>query len=740
MDDGFDWLDTLPTDLQHRIWHLMDCVADGRHAQVEAIVPGLVARARAEERPWVEIFARNFGLRSKVLHQEDISDGLGEAIALLDRAHQPDAADCPQTICTAHAVCAAYGFKDPTGYIDERLSVSTETLARTDPRRVCWLCISNEHADALIDAGRPDDALTWLAEQRRTRLTAGARVDPDDFGLREAAAHVLAGRLDAAHAALDACADAERGASWQRTWRQWKARVLAEQGELDAAAPLLSSVDDILDDGGFRLHFETAPLLFGKLSDEARAQTSLDDDELIRQMCVLGRACIARGGGAGVGALLWAAEHLVDDGEPTLARAALEGARPGVQALRDATAVEARMRALEGRIEALEDRSAKPAEPPTPTESTQQSFEGGLAALRAEPSLDGLRPLVSVARAFGLPELARTLAVETRQAAPDDDALFDFTAQILLDAGDTAALDAQLARPPATADGPMLATWLRGLAAERRGDADAATRCLTTVAAQRPGWAHVCDRLGRMHFDAGRFAEADAVWGATADAIGGVNDFHWHCMCAATAAGDWDRLRALAGIVDFPVPGERGPFEADYGLVRVRYEDDPHPYFAQRTGPLSARILSLRAPGRPSRHGDRVLYHPASIEDDEDGPPVRRMLLCLDPSDHVTVDLDGLDPGEAAIDDLREALQDAGFFFQFGAGSEYEVVDPETEESHPGLYLLIAARPAELPALHAILDAIPGPGPRVWPALLEHLGRADEAAKHRATAEAWGMV
>lgn len=730
MDDGFDWLDTLPDDLQRQIWHLMECVAEGRHGQVDAIVPGLVARARAEERPWVEIFARNFALRSQVLHREDIRDGLGPAIDLLDRAHAPDTVACPQTICTAHAVCAAYGIKDPTGYIDERLKVSTETLSRTDPRRVCWLCISNEHADALLDAGRPDDALAFLAEQTRVRIAAGGQVDPDDFGLRETAAHLAAGRLDAAEKALaDAWTDA-RGGSWHRTWRQWKARLLAARGEADAAAPLLSSVDDIIDDGGFRLHFETLPLLYGALSDDAE----LDDDEILRQLCVLGRACIERGGGNGVAALLWAAEKLLAGGEATLAHHALRAARRGFELLRDARAAERRAAALDAAL--AECPPAEPMDQP-------RDFEGALATLKADPGLERLQPLVSVARAFAMSELTAELIDTARAAAPEDEGLFHFAGQTLLDAGQ--AVDALVAAPPTTEDGPLLARWLEGRAAAQRGNVDGAVEALAKVAAARPAWTAVAEQLGGLYFEAGRYAEADAVWGAAAATIDGPNAFHWHCLSAATAAGDWERIRALAAAVEFPVPGESGPFEADYGLIRVQYDDDPRPYFAGRIGPLTARVLSLRTPGETQRHGDRVLFHPSianrdELDDDPEALRLHRVVKTLEAADMIAVDLDGRHPGDAAFTDLRQRLSEAGFFSQIAAGDEYRVVDPETEESHRGMYLLVAARPDELPAVEALFASLEAPGPRVWSLLLELTDRAEEAAAQREVARAWGMI
>jgi hypothetical protein len=98
---------------------------------------------------------------------DHVVDGRAAAVDALDKAHADDTAHCPQAVCAVQDVCLAYGATDGTAYVDERLAVCDETLARIDPSWPCWMCITQEKADALIDAGRFGEAHELVEEQVR---------------------------------------------------------------------------------------------------------------------------------------------------------------------------------------------------------------------------------------------------------------------------------------------------------------------------------------------------------------------------------------------------------------------------------------------------------------------------------------------------------------------------------------------------------------------------------------------
>ena len=81
--NGFEWLDDLDEAQQRRLYQLLDAVADGDNEQVESLAPALLDEAVANDQPWVEVFVRNFHLRSLVFHREDVREAIPKAVSLL---------------------------------------------------------------------------------------------------------------------------------------------------------------------------------------------------------------------------------------------------------------------------------------------------------------------------------------------------------------------------------------------------------------------------------------------------------------------------------------------------------------------------------------------------------------------------------------------------------------------------------------------------------------------------------
>jgi hypothetical protein len=78
--NGFEWLEDLPLDQQRQLHELMNAVAEGDNALVDAMVPALLDEARSNDQPWVEVFVRNFQLRSLVFNREDARLALPQAV------------------------------------------------------------------------------------------------------------------------------------------------------------------------------------------------------------------------------------------------------------------------------------------------------------------------------------------------------------------------------------------------------------------------------------------------------------------------------------------------------------------------------------------------------------------------------------------------------------------------------------------------------------------------------------
>ncbi|MGD6027749.1 hypothetical protein QUV00_23020, partial [Xanthomonas citri pv. citri] len=103
------------------------------------------------------------------------------------------------------AIC--YGNVDGPGWVPERLAVSEETLARIEPSRNCYDCISREYALALMDDERAAEAVDYLQRQAQNMRRDGAEPGVA-YRETQAAALFRAGRLEQALAEL-AAIDAE---------------------------------------------------------------------------------------------------------------------------------------------------------------------------------------------------------------------------------------------------------------------------------------------------------------------------------------------------------------------------------------------------------------------------------------------------------------------------------------------------------------------------------------------------
>ncbi len=152
--DIWKWVEEVQDELvhqgHHRMAHLMRVLpsytVNENHAQLDALVPEALALARAVKNPWIEIFVRHWNLQSRVAHRHEVSGMLPEAVSLVEFAHRDDSRDCPQSICVVQNLTNCYDQMDGPGYVEERLAVAKETLAKIDATWPCFSCISSEYA------------------------------------------------------------------------------------------------------------------------------------------------------------------------------------------------------------------------------------------------------------------------------------------------------------------------------------------------------------------------------------------------------------------------------------------------------------------------------------------------------------------------------------------------------------------------------------------------------------------
>jgi hypothetical protein len=133
----------------------------------------------------------------------------------------------------------------------------------------------------------------------------------------------------------------------------------------------------------------------------------------------------------------------------------------------------------------------------------------------------------------------------------------------------------------------------------------------------------------------------------------------------------------------------------------VQYEDDGElvERYAHRTGPATARIVSLSGARRRQTIGQLVVFHPRSlesvpedVEEADNFVQLYKVVKVLERSEYGTSYLvDGVHPGDDAMEILATAFAARGWKWIVHSEKDYQVFDTEREVQLPGVYFLVAA-------------------------------------------------
>lgn len=742
-EDAADQLADQDPALAGRLWNLPSLVVDGRHHEVEAVVPELLAAARRLRLPWLEVFVRHWRLQSLVLHQGDVTRGLAEAVSLVERAHREDAIGCPQSVCAAQDLCAAYGYADGPGWAAERIRVASETLARIDPTWPCWTCIAGEKCSALLDAGEPDQALVFARSSLDAMTAAGEPTDPSDLVWERCHALLALGRAEEALALIEGAHQPEKGDAFELERRVELARALSVLGRLDEAHRLLPSWSEVENAAPMwdRWSETVAAVILGEVRpwDTAAVRTFAD---MARRLLALGCPRDT------IDVALRGVDTAIGRGSRAVGEALLALATTAVGRLRTTGDVPER-------LAARRDLLAQLPVPPVPDdpEAALASLEGARfdmlqSVARRFPELPGVLPaLAEKWRSQGFPDRAREALEDAVAARPDDALLFVTYGQALLDLGDHPALAVHLAPwddPSVPGDLPCQAAWLRAMSFEVAGDRDGAATALDRLLEARPGWggAAVPLRLAGFRRQLGQLALALRAYEAAIDRIGAPSDTDWDRMVVATWLDRWDAVRDSARRLGLPVEPGTEPIEEDWGVCRITLAGVERPLFACRTGPVTARILQICGPTATERYGDVVVFEPARLDPADDGhPPLFRADGTKTSADYEGFALDGVHPGEERVAELVASLRELGAAVQITSTDDYTLDDPATDTSHRGLYLRVAIPSPMLraPVAARFARVASSGAPLVWIELAEALGDPAEVERQRRLFEAWGM-
>ncbi|WP_204349551.1 hypothetical protein, partial [Stenotrophomonas maltophilia] len=76
--------------------------------------------------------------RNRVGNQLEGETALADAVSLFELANRDDTQACPQSVCVTQDLASCYANVDGPGWVEERIEVCDETLARIDPTWACF--------------------------------------------------------------------------------------------------------------------------------------------------------------------------------------------------------------------------------------------------------------------------------------------------------------------------------------------------------------------------------------------------------------------------------------------------------------------------------------------------------------------------------------------------------------------------------------------------------------------------
>ncbi|MCA9642467.1 MAG: hypothetical protein KC492_17320, partial [Myxococcales bacterium] len=708
--------------LAHALDDLPSLVVDEEHDAVDALVAEALPLARAADNPWLEVFIRHWELQSKVLNREQVKDSLPLAVELLELSSRPETKDCPQAVCATQDLASCYATLDGPGYVAERVAVAKETLARIDPTWPCFLCISSELVDALLDGAEAEAALNEVKQVRAALLERDQRQECPALIRPRVDALFALGRFEEALMELELWDEPASGSSGEMAIRLRKVRAHAALGQITQAKDLLPDPESIsktpshysawiraaealVAAGGLTNDAELGAVLRGmRLSQEQNGAHFLAFESAV----VGTELALARGARQTARLEL----HQVDRLFPQLRAPKAPGVVPWVQ----------RMEAARASLS-----EADPAPPPLEqAPSPEVMWENAAAAVDWQTEvLDGqaLDAVLSCLETMGYLAEAESVAERAVEGASDQAARLTASlrwAELLSHVG-------QAERALSVLDGLGELRgeefWLRARAEvdclRRLGD-DKRLKTRLGALCERPdvppGAVLLLSDLEQRLGDARR-AFALALRAAEALPRGEAD---WKVIELGTELGAWSEVRRAANRLGMPVELGAAPIDEEWGLVQVVFpEDTQRKLVALRTGPVTARVLELCGPTSDVEHGDdRVIFDPEPVEpppghqhgpdcdhehdhghdhdehghgceeDHEHGPdcahsqaeewiPVFAVRKIVAAGELESFTIDGLHPGDDALQAIADLLDGFGGRLEVRSPDEYSLRVPD---------------------------------------------------------------
>ncbi|GAA4582081.1 hypothetical protein GCM10023194_15590 [Planotetraspora phitsanulokensis] len=724
---------------------------EGRYAQLDVVAPAIAENAGTLGLPWLELFVRYWHLLGRVGDRANGAVALGDAADLAEFAKRDDVRDCPSAPAAVEALAIAQANTDGPGYAEERLAALGEALDGVEPGSLAFSGLTTQYVAALLDAGRPEEAVTY-AEAAVERLGQAGREASWELGAESARALLAAGRGEAALSALQSATGFKPDDPVAKGRREalLTSLILGTLGRMDGAFEALPDLDVVGDHPREWVEWSRAITLLAGSGSIANTwqlgrilqqwityfETTGGHRARFELALAAGHLAVARQG-------IWQARLLADKAEAVLADLrSTEGLPERIAGLRAAADAAAELPAPGGTDElvalfdAADGQSADP-----------ERWVGWLAPHSGE-DLEITRRYTTTLGFLGYASVGAGIywkaIVEDRDPAAASEEDVAYLTGLLIESGQDDRVEQLAARLPESGSHLALARLYRARErwAETAAEAEAAVTAHETPEGRRL-WSVATQHLGDN-------AAAADILRPLLDSEDAEEEDIWRLIVVATAAEDWPTVHAASARLNLPVQTKEGPIDEQWHLMRAVLpapDGSRREVLSLRTGPATARLAVPQPRGMEYNAGDVIVFDPSPLEPIPEDPKAQEEFVIpfaavtmLRPGGFTSWFFDGVAPTEHEWTEFNEVLAERGWPMWVYSDETYGVVHPATGERLPGVFGWIAVPPTVQPSeLDAVLDDATEQWahPITWVDLAREVGV--EVERHERIAKEYGL-
>lgn len=693
---------------------LINAICDVKPDVSEALLPEARSFKKTAGNPWLEVFIGHWEMRHR-LGMGEGETALGDAVRFFERAHQPDAIDCPQSVCVTQDLSDCYGNIDGPGWADERIAVCQETMARITPLWNCFQCLSDEQFCAMVDKGEAPQALNYIRAQIQTVREAG-ETDVTSLLENEAEALIYLGRYEEALTVIEPLCepDALEGCAEQTrlTRMMIRAEAYACMGRLDEACNSLIHWKQLQTRGVVRW-VRIVDQLCRHDATYNNWQTGVSLQQILDQR-IAHQAWRAAVDTAKVHIRLALARNAT-----WIARRALGQAKACLPHLRKPAEADRALAELERDIAGTEQEVQLPVpahelyawleERSTQSDSRDPEQEAEwlkLAATQLPDDEQLVRLASSALEACHAADEAIALLQTWRLRHPQSESplLFELMGVLLR----TRRLDEVLALATHyRATLPHVAYWFEMQVASANEDWAALEKLSELMLETPEGSSKIAPRLLASRAAMKQRASERAIPHLQQAIVmleaqeQETNNVLWDLITAASIQGEWALVREAGAKLGMEFDSEEGPIEENWGAVRLRFkeEHDYVYYLAQRTGPATARVFQPGWPKAKQHVKDVVVFDVELLNTPPEDEAEREYFIGLYDCVEIIEEgeyapswfVDGVYPGEELFSQFESRVRESGGLMWVSSEEDYEITDRESPETPlPGVYFSLA--------------------------------------------------